>query len=115
MVIVRVGHLCRCTYELAQHERFIAELGVPPAKIAALAIGASQEILTPVEKAVIAFTDDVVTNVRAGDATLAELQHHLPSRQIVEVIMTAGSYRMLCMLLGPAVSRSRIPTASCIE
>ena len=34
-----------------------------------------------------------------SDATLAELQRHLPPRQVVEVIMTAGSYRMLCMLL----------------
>jgi 4-carboxymuconolactone decarboxylase len=99
MVIVRVGHLCRCAYELAQHERFIAELGVSLAKISALAIGASQESLTCVERAVLAFTDDVVTNVRAGDATLAELQRYLPPRQVVEVIMTAGSYRMLCMLL----------------
>jgi 4-carboxymuconolactone decarboxylase len=99
IVIVRVGHLCKCAYELAQHERFIAELGVSPAKIAALAIGASQEILTPVEKAVLAFTDDIVTNVRAGDATLLEVQRHLPPRQVIEVIMTAGAYRMLCMML----------------
>jgi hypothetical protein len=30
---------------------------------------------------------------------LAELQRSLPARQVIEVIMTAGSYRMLCMLL----------------
>ena len=99
MVMVRTGTLCKCPYELAQHERFIAELGVPSEKIAALAIGSSSEPLTPVEKAVLAFTDNVVTNVRAGDATLAELQRHLPPRQVVEAIMTAGCYRMLCMLL----------------
>ena len=99
MVIVRVGHLCRCAYELAQHERFIAELGVVPEKIAALAVGASQEPLTTVERAVLDFTDDVVTKVRASDAALSELQRHLPDKQVVEVIMTAGCYRMLCMLL----------------
>jgi 4-carboxymuconolactone decarboxylase len=102
MAIVRVGHLCKCAYELAQHERFIAELGVPIAKIAALAIGTSQENLAPVEKAVLAFADDVVTNVRAGDATLADLHRYLPDRQIIEVIMTAGCYRMLCMMLESA-------------
>ena len=46
MAIVRVGHLCRCGYELAQHERFIADLGVSPEKIAALAIGAPYAVFT---------------------------------------------------------------------
>ena len=94
MVIVRVGHLCRCAYELVQHERFIAELGVPHEKIAALSMGASSPAFSGLEKAVLAFTDDVVVNVRAGDATLEELRRHLPARQVVEVIMTAGCYRM---------------------
>jgi 4-carboxymuconolactone decarboxylase len=101
-VIVRGGYLCRCAYELAQHERFIAELGVSPERIAALAVGASQDPLTSVKRAVLRFTDDVITNVRAGDATLEELQRHLPDKQIIEVIMTAGCYRMLCMLLESA-------------
>jgi AhpD family alkylhydroperoxidase len=99
MVIVRVGHLCQCGYELAQHERFIADLGVTPEKIAALATGAAHAAFTPLEQAVLAFTDDVVTNVRASDVTLSELCQHLPTRQVVELIMTAGCYRMLCMML----------------
>jgi alkylhydroperoxidase family enzyme len=99
MVIVRVGHLCRCAYELVQHERFIAELGVPQDKIEALATGASAPEFSALEKAVLAFTDDVVVNVRASDASLAELRRHLPARQVIEVIMTAGCYRMLCMML----------------
>lgn len=99
LAIVRVGHLCRSAYELAQHERFIRELGMAPAKIAAIGGGAEHPAFSDVERAVLAFTDDVVTNVRAGDATLAEVSRHLPHRQVVELIMTAGCYRMLCMLL----------------
>jgi 4-carboxymuconolactone decarboxylase len=99
MVIVRVGHLCKSAYELAQHERFIRELGVDATKIAALATGASHSVFSPLEKAVLAFTDDVVTHVKASDATLAEISRHLSHRKIVEVIMTAGCYRMLCMML----------------
>ena len=99
MVIVRVGHLCRCEYELVQHERFIRELGVAPEKIAALATGAAHPVFDTVEQAVLAFTDDVVTNVRASDATLDAVRLHLPPRQVVEIILTAGCYRMLCMML----------------
>lgn len=99
MVIVRVGHLCKSAYELVQHERFIAELGVAPGKVAALASGAIHPAFSPLEKAVLAFVDDVITNVRAGDQTLADLAQHLPERQIIEIIMVAGCYRMLCMML----------------
>lgn len=99
MVILRVGHLSRCAYELAQHERFASELGIPAEKIAALAQGALHPVFDDVERAILAFTDDVTTNVRASDATLAEIGRHLPPRQIIEVIMTAGCYRMLCTML----------------
>ena len=34
-----------------------------------------------------AFTDDVVRNVRASDASLTEVARHLLSRQIVEIII----------------------------
>ena len=84
---------------MSQRRRFIADLGVTPEKIAALATGAAHAAFTPLERAVLAFTDDVVTNVRASDATLSELCNHLPPRQVVELIMTAGCYRMLCMML----------------
>src|SRR5689334_23027394 len=38
MAIVRVGHLSKSAYELAQHNRFIADLGVSAERIAALGI-----------------------------------------------------------------------------
>lgn len=99
LAIVRVGHLCRSAYELSQHERFARELGMSAEKVAAIVGPANQSVFSPLEQAVLAFTDDIVTNVRAGDATLAAVSALLPPRQVVELIMTAGCYRMLCMLL----------------
>lgn len=99
MAIVRVGHLSNCAYELAQHERFTADLGVSAAKILALQVGAADPLFDQRERDVLAFVDDVVLNVRANDATLAAVARHLPPRQIVELIMVAGCYRMLCMML----------------
>lgn len=99
MVIVRVGHLCKSAYELAQHNRFIAELGVAPEKIAALGSDISHPVFSDLEQAVLAFTDDVVENVRASDSSLERVQRYLSHRQMVEVIMVAGCYRMLCMML----------------
>lgn len=99
IVILRVGHLSHCAYELVQHERFARELGMPAEKIAALAHGASHPAFDELERVVLAFTDDVTLNVRASDAALATIGRILPPKQIVEIIMTAGCYRMLCGLL----------------
>lgn len=99
MVIVRVAHLCKSAYELVQHERFIAELGVPADKIAALGVGASDPIFNDRERAVLAFVDDTVLNVRASDETLAAVSRHMSPRQIVELILVAGNYRMLASML----------------
>ena len=99
MAIVRVGHLSRSAYELAQHNRFIADLGVSPEKIAGLGTDIRHPAFTDVEQAVLAFTDDIVANVRASDESLAALRRHFSDRQVVELIMLIGNYRMLCMLL----------------
>lgn len=99
IAIVRVGHLCRSKYELVQHERFIAELGVAPEKIRALAEGPGHPAFSPIERAVVAFTDNIVANVRASDKALADLRQHFSDQQVVELIMTIGCYQMLCMML----------------
>ena len=99
MAIVRVGHLCHSAYELAQHNRFIADLGVSAEKISALGDNIKHPAFSEVERAVLAFTDDLIANTRAGDETLAELRKHFSDRQVLELIMVVGSYNMLCMML----------------
>ena len=99
IVTVRVAHLSGCAYELAQHERSIAALGVAPEKIAALRRGADQSALSNSERAAVAFTDDIVANVRASDQTLGEMRRYFSDRQVIELILLAGSYRMLAMMI----------------
>jgi len=99
VAIVRVGHLSRCAYELDAHNRWIAKLGFNAEKIKALEADIRHPAFTDAERAVLAFTDDIVNNVRASDTTLSELRRHLPDRQVIELILTVGCYRMVCMLL----------------
>lgn len=99
MAIVRVGHLSHSAYELAQHNRFIADLGVSAEKIAALGTDIRHPAFTDAERALLAFTDDIVANVRASDAILSELRRHFSDRQVVELIMVVGCYRMLSTML----------------
>ena len=52
-----------------------------------------------VDRAVLAFADDVVLNVRAGDTTLAAVRAVLDDSDLVELIMVIGCYMMVARLL----------------
>ena len=99
MAILRVGHLCRAPYEVHAHERIGARAGMPPGKIAALAEGAEAPVFSELEKLVIRFTDEVVRNVKASDATFDALARHLSHREMVELVLTIGYYQMTCAFL----------------
>src|SRR3546814_16178049 len=80
MAIVRVGHLARAGYEVYQHERISARVGMPAEKIAALKDGADSPVFDDLEKLVLRFTDEVVRNVKASDETFRALNAHQTGR-----------------------------------
>ena len=99
MAIVRVGHLCRAGYEVYQHERISARVGMPAEKIAALKDGAESPVFDDLEKLVLRFTDEVVRNVKASDGTFRALNEHLSNREMAELVLTIGYYQMTCAFL----------------
>lgn len=99
LAIIRVGHLCGSTYEVYQHERIGARAGIPPEKIAALRDGADAPVFDDLEKRVLRFTDEVVRNVKASDATFDALAERLSSRALCELVLTIGYYQMTCAFL----------------
>jgi alkylhydroperoxidase family enzyme len=48
---------------------------------------------------VLEFVDDLVENVRAGDATLAAVRKHLSDAQVVDLILVSGAYMMISRFL----------------
>ena len=56
-------------------------------------------MLTPAQSAVMAFADDVILNVRAGDATLAAVRAFLTDRALVDLILVIGLYMTVSRLL----------------
>jgi len=99
MAILRVGHLSGAGYEVYQHERISRDLGMGEDKIGGLKLGADAPVFTPVEKAVLRFTDEVVHRVKASDEALARVLDFLDHRQIVELLVTIGYYMMICRFL----------------
>lgn len=99
IAIVRVGVLSKATYEVFQHERISRQVGMSDEKIRAIHEGSEAAAFSELEKMVMRFTDDVVTNVRASDATFAPLAARLSHQEMQELTITIGYYMMVSRFL----------------
>ncbi len=98
--ILRVAALSPARYEWVQHVPIAQATGAADAQIAALERGdIAADAFDPLECAVLRFTTEVVRDVRASDATFAELARRLSAQEIVELILTVGYYMMIARLL----------------
>ena len=99
MVILRVGAHCRSAYEIHQHLRLARHVGVGDARIdKALRLDGPAATDT-LEDRMLAFTDQVVLQVKADAALFASLQAELSPRALVELLMTIGTYMMVSRVL----------------
>ena len=99
IAIIRVGVLSKATYEVHQHERIGRQLGMSDALIAAIHEGPEAAAFSEIQKQVMRFTDDVVANVRASDATWAPLANTLSMQEMQELTLTIGFYMMVSRFL----------------
>jgi 4-carboxymuconolactone decarboxylase len=99
LAILRVGHLSDAPYEINQHEALALAVGGTKEKIGAIGRWPTDSPFSAEEELVLAYTDDVVANVRASDATFAPLQKSLSSQGLVELTMAIGFYMMVSRLL----------------
>ena len=91
-----VLHLERGEYELAQHREVAAFMGISKAKLEAIAAERyGDPIFTDRERALLAFTRQVVETVRVDDAAFAAVAAFYDPRQIVELILVISNYMMI--------------------
>jgi alkylhydroperoxidase family enzyme len=100
LAILRVAALSRARYEWVQHAPIARSAGATEAQVTALERGdTTGDCFDSLERAVLRFTTEVLQDVRASDATFAELARRLSPREIVELILTVGYYMMIARLL----------------
>ncbi|MGI9169132.1 MAG: carboxymuconolactone decarboxylase family protein [Caulobacteraceae bacterium] len=99
IAILRVGALSGATYEVFQHERIARRIGLSDAVIAAVREGPAAAAFDGAQREIMAFTDDVVANVRAADATFEPLRVRLGYKALQELTLTIGYYMMVCRFL----------------
>ncbi len=97
--ILAVLHLDRGEYEWAQHLQVSKTMGIPDEKVAAIANDRfGDPLFNDREKALLAFTRQVVKTVRVDDFVFNAVAAFYSPRQIVELIHVIGLYMMFVRL-----------------
>jgi alkylhydroperoxidase family enzyme len=92
VVILRVGHLRDCEYELQQHRRLARSRGLGPEVQKRIFEGPDAEGLTDRQRALIAATDEFVVTRGVSSETWARLSRHLTRPQLIEFCLLAAQY-----------------------
>ncbi|MEL6724422.1 MAG: carboxymuconolactone decarboxylase family protein [Pseudomonadota bacterium] len=97
--ILRVGYVSKASYETAQHEKIGRDVGMSDALIEAVKIGPNADGLTQEQRVTLAFVDDLIANVRAGDATFQPALAHFGVEALQELTLITGYYMMVSRYL----------------
>ena len=91
----RAGFARGSQFVFSQHCKSLRGLGVPEDKIAAVAHWGVADCWSPVERAVLAYTDDLVlAGGRVAEATFDALRQHLSDEEILELTYITAMYEM---------------------
>ncbi|MCP4620218.1 MAG: carboxymuconolactone decarboxylase family protein [Bradyrhizobium sp.] len=99
LLILQVARIEGGEYEWNQHIPIALGVGVTQPQIDALQRGDdAAAAFNRAERALLAFSREVVENVRVGEAVFAAAQKHFSDQEIVEAIFTIGCYMMMARL-----------------
>jgi 4-carboxymuconolactone decarboxylase len=98
MLILRIGYLCQSAYEWAAHARAGRAAGLSDDEIRRIAQGPAASWSAD-DAAVLQAVDDLFNDDRVAPATWARLATRFDRTQLLDVLITAGGYRMVSMSL----------------
>ncbi len=99
LVILRVGELRHCEYELQQHRRMAKRFGLDADTQAGIAEGPHAAGLTDRQRILLTATDEFITTRTLSEQTWTELSRHLNRPQLIEFVTLAGQYDALAATL----------------
>jgi alkylhydroperoxidase family enzyme len=99
LAITRTGILCEAPYEVVAHKRIGKSVGVTDAQNAALEDWTAADCFDDVQRAALAFTDEIVTLRRPTDATLNAIAAKLTPAALIELQLSVGFYIMTSKFL----------------
>jgi AhpD family alkylhydroperoxidase len=94
-VIVRVGAVTDCEYQLVQHKSEALRTGTSQELLAGLVNPQQQEFDDAALTALVKYVDSLVNNVGAEQDTLDALRKYFPDNEVAEITLLAATY-VLC-------------------
>jgi len=99
LAITRTGILCEAPYEIAAHKRIGGNVGVTDEQNAALDNWQDAACFDELQRATLAFTDEIVRQRRPSDATFNAIAANLTPAALVELQLALGFYIMTSKFL----------------
>jgi alkylhydroperoxidase family enzyme len=99
LAITRTGILCEAPYEVVAHKRIGKNVGVTDEQNAALEHWESATCFNELQRAALAFTDEIVKLRRPSDATFDAIAAKLTPAALVELQLSVGFYIMTSKFL----------------
>ncbi len=97
--LARAGFCAGSQFVFSQHCKAARKAGVTDAQIEALPSWSIADVFSPAERAVLAYTDELVLgDGRVQDATFAALAEHLGEPAIIELTYAVASYRLHALM-----------------
>lgn len=99
LAITRTGILCEAPYEIVAHKRIGKNVGVTDEQNEALENWQQATCFDDVQRAALAFTDEIVRLHRPSDATFNAIRAKLTPGALVELQLAVGFYVMTSKFL----------------
>ena len=99
LAITRTGILCDAPYEVVAHKRIGKSVGVTDEQNAALENWHSASCFNDLQRAALAFTDEIVTMKRPTDGAFMTIAAKLTPAALVELQLAVGFYVMTSKFL----------------
>jgi len=99
LAITRTGILCEAPYEIVAHKRIGRNVGVTDAQNAALEHWQQATCFNDVQRAALAFADEIVKLRKPTDATFNAIAAKLTPGALVELQLSVGFYIMTSKFL----------------
>jgi 4-carboxymuconolactone decarboxylase len=95
IVILRVGWNCQSVYEFGQHTVIGQRVGLSMTEMAALTKESSTHKWSDRDVALIAMSDELCADNCVSDATWKSLTTYWKEDELIELVMVAGTYRLV--------------------
>jgi alkylhydroperoxidase family enzyme len=110
LVVLRVAWRTRSTYEWAQHVRIGHQAGLSTEQLHAIPVGPAHDVWAPVERAVLAATDEMIDDHAVGDRTWGDLTRFFSDAELLELLFVAGAYLCFAVVTNSARLQPDPPT-----